>query len=72
MSPLLRWLGGQDYWSGRCANCKGPKKVVNGFLPALYHHTETPLNGIHQTLEVDNKAKLAFTRHDPIGVCGQM
>ncbi|KDR83839.1 hypothetical protein GALMADRAFT_236251 [Galerina marginata CBS 339.88] len=25
-----------------------------------------------QTLEVDNKAKLAFTRHDPIGVCGQI
>ncbi len=25
-----------------------------------------------QTLEVDNKTKLAFTRHDPIGVCGQM
>ncbi|KIM46276.1 hypothetical protein M413DRAFT_441362 [Hebeloma cylindrosporum] len=27
---------------------------------------------IGQTLEVDNKAKLAFTRHDPIGVCGQI
>jgi len=25
-----------------------------------------------QTLEVDNKAKLAFTRNDPIGVCGQI
>ncbi|KAF5364220.1 hypothetical protein D9756_000710 [Leucocoprinus leucothites] len=25
-----------------------------------------------QTLEVDNKTKLAFTRHDPIGVCGQI
>lgn len=25
-----------------------------------------------QTIEVDNKTKLAFTRHDPIGVCGQM
>ncbi|KAF8971916.1 aldehyde dehydrogenase domain-containing protein [Flammula alnicola] len=25
-----------------------------------------------QTIEVDNKAKLAFTRHDPIGVCGQI
>lgn len=23
-------------------------------------------------IEVDNKRKLAFTRHDPIGVCGQM
>jgi len=23
-------------------------------------------------VEVDNKAKLAFTRHDPIGVCGQI
>jgi hypothetical protein len=27
---------------------------------------------IWQTIEVDNRAKLAFTRHDPIGVCGQM
>ncbi|TFK43622.1 NAD-aldehyde dehydrogenase [Crucibulum laeve] len=27
---------------------------------------------IGQTLEVDNKSKLAFTRHDPIGVCGQI
>jgi len=25
-----------------------------------------------QTLEVDNKSKIAFTRHDPIGVCGQI
>jgi len=25
-----------------------------------------------QTVEVDNTKKLAFTRHDPIGVCGQM
>jgi len=25
-----------------------------------------------QTLEVDNKTKFAFTRHDPIGVCGQI
>lgn len=25
-----------------------------------------------QTIEVDNRTKLAFTRHDPIGVCGQM
>ncbi|KIM90700.1 hypothetical protein PILCRDRAFT_973 [Piloderma croceum F 1598] len=25
-----------------------------------------------QSLEVDNKAKIAFTRHDPIGVCGQI
>jgi len=25
-----------------------------------------------QTIEVDNKAKLAFTRNDPIGVCGQI
>ncbi|KIK06785.1 hypothetical protein K443DRAFT_674072 [Laccaria amethystina LaAM-08-1] len=25
-----------------------------------------------QTIEVDNKSKLAFTRHDPIGVCGQI
>ncbi|EFI27690.1 aldehyde dehydrogenase [Coprinopsis cinerea okayama7 len=25
-----------------------------------------------QTLEVDNKTKIAFTRHDPIGVCGQI
>ncbi|KAF8076295.1 aldehyde dehydrogenase domain-containing protein [Lyophyllum atratum] len=27
---------------------------------------------IGQTLEVDNKSKLAFTRHEPIGVCGQI
>ncbi|KAF5321985.1 hypothetical protein D9619_000461 [Psilocybe cf. subviscida] len=27
---------------------------------------------VGQTIEVDNKAKLAFTRHDPIGVCGQI
>ncbi|KIK99245.1 hypothetical protein PAXRUDRAFT_822937 [Paxillus rubicundulus Ve08.2h10] len=27
---------------------------------------------IGQTIEVDNKTKLAFTRHDPIGVCGQI
>ncbi|KAF8627238.1 hypothetical protein AX15_004472 [Amanita polypyramis BW_CC] len=25
-----------------------------------------------QSLEVDNKVKLAFTRHEPIGVCGQI
>jgi len=25
-----------------------------------------------QTIEVDNKTKLAFTKHDPIGVCGQI
>ncbi|KJA29971.1 hypothetical protein HYPSUDRAFT_32015 [Hypholoma sublateritium FD-334 SS-4] len=25
-----------------------------------------------QTIEVDNKSKLAFTRHEPIGVCGQI
>ncbi|KAH9912714.1 NAD-aldehyde dehydrogenase [Fomitopsis serialis] len=25
-----------------------------------------------QSLEVDNKTKFAFTRHDPIGVCGQI
>ncbi|KAF8165432.1 aldehyde dehydrogenase domain-containing protein [Crassisporium funariophilum] len=27
---------------------------------------------IGQTIEVDNKAKLAFTRHEPIGVCAQI
>ncbi|KAK2466144.1 hypothetical protein APHAL10511_001786 [Amanita phalloides] len=27
---------------------------------------------VGQSLEVDNKVKLAFTRHDPIGVCGQI
>ncbi|XP_006460020.1 NAD-aldehyde dehydrogenase [Agaricus bisporus var. bisporus H97] len=27
---------------------------------------------IGQSLEVDNKTKLAFTRNDPIGVCGQI
>ncbi|RDB22673.1 Aldehyde dehydrogenase [Hypsizygus marmoreus] len=27
---------------------------------------------IGQTIEVDNKTKLAFTRHEPIGVCGQI
>ncbi|KAG6813494.1 hypothetical protein H0H92_010519 [Tricholoma furcatifolium] len=27
---------------------------------------------IGQSLEVDNRTKLAFTRHDPIGVCGQI
>ncbi|KAG8218741.1 aldehyde dehydrogenase domain-containing protein [Butyriboletus roseoflavus] len=27
---------------------------------------------VGQTIEVDNKKKLAFTRHDPIGVCGQI
>jgi len=27
---------------------------------------------VGQTIEVDNKTKLAFTRHDPIGVCGQI
>ena len=31
-----------------------------------------PIETIYQTIEVDNKAKLALTRHDPIGVCGQM
>lgn len=25
-----------------------------------------------QTIEVDNRTKLALTRHDPIGVVGQM
>ncbi|KAF9075931.1 NAD-aldehyde dehydrogenase [Rhodocollybia butyracea] len=25
-----------------------------------------------QTIEVDNKSKMAFTRHEPIGVCGQI
>ncbi|TFK55757.1 NAD-aldehyde dehydrogenase [Heliocybe sulcata] len=25
-----------------------------------------------QTIEVDNKTKVAFTRHEPIGVCGQI
>ncbi|KAF8558884.1 aldehyde dehydrogenase [Imleria badia] len=27
---------------------------------------------VGQTIEVNNKTKLAFTRHDPIGVCGQI
>ncbi|KAG6378821.1 aldehyde dehydrogenase domain-containing protein [Boletus reticuloceps] len=27
---------------------------------------------VGQTIEVDNQKKLAFTRHDPIGVCGQI
>ncbi|KAG6837554.1 hypothetical protein H0H93_007735 [Arthromyces matolae] len=27
---------------------------------------------IGQSLEVDNKTKIAFTRHEPIGVCGQI
>ncbi|TCD70492.1 aldehyde dehydrogenase (NAD(P)(+)) ald5 [Steccherinum ochraceum] len=27
---------------------------------------------VGQTIEVDNKTKVAFTRHDPIGVCGQI
>ncbi|KZS97561.1 NAD-aldehyde dehydrogenase, partial [Sistotremastrum niveocremeum HHB9708] len=27
---------------------------------------------VGQTIEVDNKTKLAFTRHEPIGVCGQI
>ncbi|KAL5508448.1 hypothetical protein ACEPAH_6067 [Sanghuangporus vaninii] len=27
---------------------------------------------VGQTIEVDNKTKLALTRHDPIGVCGQI
>ncbi|KAF9055193.1 aldehyde dehydrogenase [Hymenopellis radicata] len=27
---------------------------------------------VGQTIEVDNKTKMAFTRHEPIGVCGQI
>ncbi|GBE79170.1 NAD-aldehyde dehydrogenase [Sparassis latifolia] len=27
---------------------------------------------VGETIEVDNKTKFAFTRHDPIGVCGQI
>ncbi|KAJ8523551.1 hypothetical protein ONZ45_g61 [Pleurotus djamor] len=27
---------------------------------------------VGQTIEVDNKTKIAFTRHEPIGVCGQI
>lgn len=27
---------------------------------------------LKQSLEVDNSIKVAFTRHEPIGVCGQM
>ncbi|CDO74105.1 hypothetical protein BN946_scf185043.g155 [Trametes cinnabarina] len=27
---------------------------------------------VGQSIEVDNKTKMAFTRHDPIGVCGQI
>ncbi|KAL0949730.1 hypothetical protein HGRIS_009770 [Hohenbuehelia grisea] len=27
---------------------------------------------VGQTIEVDNKTKVAFTRHEPIGVCGQI
>ncbi|KZT13160.1 NAD-aldehyde dehydrogenase [Laetiporus sulphureus 93-53] len=27
---------------------------------------------VGQSLEVDNKTKMAFTKHDPIGVCGQI
>jgi len=30
------------------------------------------ITGQTMELEVNNKAKLAFTRLDPIGVCGQM
>jgi hypothetical protein len=50
-------LGRQDTW--------------RGLHPQTFH---LGLSGMtsHQTIEVDNKIKLAFTRHDPIGVCGQM
>jgi aldehyde dehydrogenase (NAD+) len=27
---------------------------------------------VGQSLEVDNKTKFAFTKHEPIGVCGQI
>ncbi|THH33752.1 hypothetical protein EUX98_g450 [Antrodiella citrinella] len=27
---------------------------------------------VGQTIEIDNKTKVAFTKHDPIGVCGQI
>ncbi|KAF8913818.1 aldehyde dehydrogenase domain-containing protein [Gymnopilus junonius] len=54
-----------------------PKKIARDFdigdsVQCLRYYAGWADKIIGQTLEVDNKTKLAFTRHEPIGVCGQI
>ncbi|KXN83709.1 Aldehyde dehydrogenase [Leucoagaricus sp. SymC.cos] len=54
-----------------------PVKVARDFdigdsVQCLRYYAGWADKVIGQSLEVDNKTKLAFTRHDPIGVCGQI
>ncbi|KAG6891280.1 hypothetical protein C0992_009472 [Termitomyces sp. T32_za158] len=52
-------------------------RLINKLADLIEDHAQElaeleSLNNGKPTIEVDNKTKLAFTRHDPIGVCGQM
>uniref|UniRef100_A0A8H7XZ03 Aldehyde dehydrogenase domain-containing protein n=1 Tax=Psilocybe cubensis TaxID=181762 RepID=A0A8H7XZ03_PSICU len=54
-----------------------PVKVARDFdigdsIQCLRYYAGWADKIIGQSLEVDNKSKIAFTRHDPIGVCGQI
>ncbi|PPQ92358.1 hypothetical protein CVT25_008707 [Psilocybe cyanescens] len=67
----------QDLAELEALNNGKPVKIARDFdigdsIQCLRYYAGWADKIIGQTLEVDNKAKLAFTRHDPIGVCGQM
>ncbi|KAF9649360.1 aldehyde dehydrogenase [Thelephora ganbajun] len=54
-----------------------PVKVARDFdigdsIQCLRYYAGWADKILGETIEVDNKTKLAFTRHDPIGVCGQI
>ncbi|KAH8106050.1 NAD-aldehyde dehydrogenase [Cristinia sonorae] len=60
-----------------CLNNGKPVKVARDFdigdsVACLRYYAGFADKIVGQTIEVDNKTKVAFTRHDPIGVCGQV
>jgi len=60
-----------------CLNNGKPVKVARDFdigdsVQCLRYYAGWADKITGETIEVDNKTKFAFTRHEPIGVCGQI
>ncbi|KIY46641.1 NAD-aldehyde dehydrogenase [Fistulina hepatica ATCC 64428] len=60
-----------------CLNNGKPVKVARDFdigdsIQCIRYYAGWADKIVGQTVEVHNKAKLAFTQHEPIGVCGQI
>ncbi|KAF7983872.1 hypothetical protein HWV62_18210 [Athelia sp. TMB] len=67
----------QDLAALECLDNGKPMRIARDFdiadsVAVLRYYAGWADKIVGQTLELDNQTKVAFTRHEPIGVCGQI